>query len=141
MIKVLYDDERGLQGYKSYYDIYEMFFENLVDGKVNFNQLSNLYVKHLEKVEAEHIKQLGEIDMPLMNVIQPMKHLKGKPTIDAIYRYLVKYERFKGAPVWEDLVKYVQENNINLKGSYFVDLYLEGGVDNEQSSFRHEKTY
>ena len=55
-----------------------------------------------------------------------MKHLKGKPTIDAIYRYLVKYERFKGAPVWDELVKYVEDNKINLNGSYFVDLYLEG---------------
>ena len=54
----------------------------------------------------------------------PMKHLEGKPTKDAIYRYLVKHERFKGAPVWDEMVEYVKTNNINLEGSDFSDLYL-----------------
>lgn len=120
-MKVIYDDERG-EVY--YYNIDQMILENLVEKKLNFNKVSQLYVKHLENLEHLHTKQLSEIDMPLMQVIDPMKHLKGKPTIDAIYRYLVKYERFKGAPIWDELVEYVKTNNINIEGSYFVDLYL-----------------
>lgn len=121
-MKVIYDDERG----ERYYDnIDQIILENLIDNRLDFNRVSQLYVKHLETLEYIHTKQLSEIDMPLMQVIDPMPHLKGKPAIDAIYRYLVKYERFKGAPVWDDLVKYVEDNNINIDGSYFCDLYLE----------------
>lgn len=121
-MKVIYDDERG----EVYYDnIDQMILENLVNKKLDFNKINQLYVRHLETLDHIHTKQISEIDIPLMQVIQPMKHLKGKTTIDAIYRYLVKYERFKGAPVWDELVEYVRTNNINIEGSYFVDLYLE----------------
>ena len=126
-IKIIYNDWREERTYK---DLEEAVFENLMLGLFDYLKLTNMYVKYLEKEKNKNIKQLSEIDMPLMNVIQPMDHLKGKPTIDAIYRYLVKYERFKGAPVWDDLVKYVEDNNINLEGSYFVDLYKE--VKNEK---------
>lgn len=126
-IKIIYNDWREERTYK---DLEEAVFENLMLGLFDYLKLTNMYVKYLEKEKDKNIKQLSEIDMPLMNVIQPMKHLKGKTTIDAIYRYLVKYERFKGAPVWDDLVKYVEDNNINLEGSYFVDLYKE--VKNEK---------
>ena len=120
-MKVIYDDERG----EVYYDnIDQLILENLIDNKLNFNKVSQLYVKHLETLNYIHQKQISEADMPLMQVIQPMSHLKGKPTIDAIYRYLVKYKRFEGAPVWKDLVQYIKDNNINIEGSYFCDLYL-----------------
>lgn len=121
-IKILYDDYRKERTYK---DFEEAVFENLELGSFDFLRLTNLYVKHLERLKRSYESQIAEVDMPLMQVIQPMKHLKGKPTIDAIYRYLVKYERFKGAPVWEELVKYVEDNNINLEGSFFMDLYKE----------------
>lgn len=121
-MKVIYDDERG----EVYYDnIDQVIMHNLISKKLDFNKVSQLYVKHLENLEYIHTKQISEIDLPLMQVIQPMKYLEGKPTIDAIYRYLVKYERFKGAPVWDELVQYVKDNNINIEGSYFCDLYLE----------------
>lgn len=129
-MKVIYDDERGERTYR---DEREMFYECLVNGKVDFSVLASIYVKYLKDLKYLHTKQLSEIDMPLMNVIKPMQHLKGKPTIDAIYRYLVKYERFKGAPVWSELVEYVKENNINIEGSYFVDLYSEVEDDSERN--------
>ena len=122
MIKVTYDDWRNTRTYK---DLEEVVYENLLLGYFDFLKLTNTYVRFLEHNKELRNKQLSEIDLPLMNLIQPMKHLEGKPTKDAIYRYLVKYERFKGAPVWDELVKYVEENNINLNGSYFMDLYNE----------------
>lgn len=122
-MKVIYDDERGEVCYD---DVEHMILHNLFNKTLDFNKVSQIYVRHLEYLEQMHTKQLSEIDIPLMQVIQPMPHLKGKPAIDAIYRYLVKYERFKGAPVWDELVEYVKANNINLQGSYFCDLYLEG---------------
>lgn len=122
MIKVIYDDWRKERTYK---DLEEVVYENLLLGNFDFLKLTNTYVRYLEHLKEMQTKQLSEIDLPLMNVIQPMKHLKGKITKDAIYRYLVKYERFKGAPIWEELVKYVEDNNINLEGSFFVDLYKE----------------
>ena len=128
MIKVKYDDERG----EVYYDdIDQVIMHNLIKKKLDFNKVSQLYVKYLENLEYAHMKQISEADIPLMNIIKPVHpgNITKKAGIDVIYRYLVKYERFKGAPVWEDLVKYVEENKINLNGSYFVDLYLEGGSD------------
>lgn len=135
MIKVIYDDWRKERTYK---DLEEVVYENLLLGNFDFLRLTNTYVKYLEHLKEKQIKQLSEIDLPLMNVIQPMKHLKGKITEDAIYRYLVKYERFKGAPIWDDLVKYVEDNNINLEGSYFVDLYKE--VKNEKDISEDQAT-
>lgn len=122
MLKISYNDWRKERTYK---DLEEAVFENLKLGYFDFRKLTEMYVKFLELEREKHTKQLSEIDLPLMNLIQPMKHLEGKPTKDAIYRYLVKYERFKGAPVWDELVKYVEDNNINLSGSYFMDLYNE----------------
>lgn len=129
-MKVIYDDERGE---RTYDNEREMFYECLINRRVDFSVLASIYVKYLQDLEYLHTKQLSEIDMPLMNVIKPMKHLQGKPTIDAIYRYLVKYERFKGAPVWDELVEYVKENNINIESSYFVDLYSEVEDDSERN--------
>jgi len=122
LLKISYNDWRKERTYK---DLEEAVFENLKLGYFDFRKLTEMYVKFLELEREKHTKQLSEIDLPLMNLIQPMKHLEGKPTKDAIYRYLVKYERFKGAPVWDELVKYVEDNNINLSGSYFMDLYNE----------------
>lgn len=126
-MKVIYDDERGEVEYDN---MDQVILENLINKKLDFIRVSQLYTKHLETLEQLHNKQISEVDMPLMQVIEPMSHLKGKITIDAIYRYLVKYERFKGAPVWDDLVKYVEDNNINIHGSYFCDLYKEGTDEN-----------
>lgn len=131
MIKVTYDDWRNTRTYK---DLEEVVYENLLLGYFDFLKLTNTYVRFLEHNKELRNKQLSEIDLPLMNIVQPMKHLEGKPTKDAIYRYLVKYERFKGAPVWDELVKYVEENNINLNGSYFMDLYNEEVKDEKDIS-------
>lgn len=126
-MKVIYDDERGEVEYDN---MDQVILENLINKRLDFMRVSQLYTKHLETLEYLHTKQISEADMPLMQVIQPMQHLKGKPTIDAIYRYLVKYERFKGAPVWDDLIKYVENNNINIHGNYFCDLYKEDTNEN-----------
>lgn len=120
MIKINYDDYRGEREYD---DLEQAIYENLCEHKIDFFKVIKCYTRTLEIEKYKHEEQLSEIDLPLMNVIDPMKHLEGRPTKDAIYRYLVKYERFKGAPIWEDLVKYVKENNINLEGKYFNDLY------------------
>lgn len=124
-MKVIYDDERG----EVYYDnIDQVIMHNLIKKKLDFNKVSQLYVKYLEREEYLHTKQITEADHPLINIIKPIHpgNIDKKAGIDAIYRYLVKYERFKGAPVWDELVEYVKANNINIEGSYFCDLYLEG---------------
>ena len=126
-MKVIYDDERGEVEYDN---MDQVILENLINKRLDFIRVSQLYTRHLETLEYLHAKQISEVDMPLMQVIEPMSHLKGKIAIDAIYRYLVKYERFKGAPVWDDLVKYVEDNNINIHGSYFCDLYKEDTDEN-----------
>lgn len=120
MLKI---NENGTDNY--YDDFYDLFYQKMKTREVDYLKLNNAYVRYLRDKENSNMKQISEIDMPLMNTIKPMKHLKGKINNDAIYRYLVKYERFKGAPVWEELVEYVKDNNLNLNGSYFNDLYLE----------------
>ena len=122
MITVKYDDARGVVNYEKLEDV---VFENLLNGSLDFISICAQYTKTLEMFKNKYEKQISEADYPLMNTILPMKHLKGKPAKDAIYRYLVKYERFKGAPVWEELVKYVEDNNINISGECFRDLYKE----------------
>lgn len=105
----------------------DLFFYWLTEGKVDFNRLSVNYVQYLEYEKQYLEKQLSEADYPLMNTIKPNKggYLSKQNNLDAIYRYLVKYERFKGTPVYDELVEYVKKNKINLDGSYFLDLYLE----------------
>lgn len=105
----------------------DLFYYWLVNGKVDFNKLLIKYVCYLENVQRSYENQLSEADYPLLNTIKPTKggYLSKQNNLDAIYRYLVKYERFKGAPVWDELVEYVKKNKINLDGSYFLDLYLE----------------
>lgn len=123
-MKVIYDDERG----EVYYDnIDQVIMHNLISKKLDFNKVSQLYVKYLENLEYIHTKQITEADYPLMNIIKPVHPgiINKKAGMDAIYRYLVKYERFKGAPVWDELVEYVKDNKINIEGSYFCDLYNE----------------
>ena len=44
-MKVIYNDERGERYYD---DIYEMFFENLKNRKVDFNLLLKMYVDCLK---------------------------------------------------------------------------------------------
>ena len=104
-----------------------LFFYWLTEGKVDFNKLLIQYVRYLENVQRSYENQLSEVDYPLLNTIKPTKggYLSKQNNLDAIYRYLVKYERFKGAPVYDELVEYVKDNKINLDGSYFLDLYLE----------------
>lgn len=122
MIKVVYDDYRGERCYRS---LEELFMENLELGYIDFLKLTNSYVKLLETYNNKHNKQLAEADLPLVEVAMPSKSISTKFVKDSAIRYLVKYERYKTAPIWKELLKVVEENNINLNGDFFVDLYKE----------------
>lgn len=109
---------------KSYYDEEEMFFDLLELKRVSFPKLVEVYTKYLELENEKHRMQLSEIDAPLIEVFNKSRHLSVEMTKDCIVRYLVKYDRFKNAPIQEDLVKHIKDNNINLDGMYYRDLYL-----------------
>ena len=53
---VIYDDERGRVNYEN---IYELFFENLKQKKIDFNRLSKLYVDYLQTEEMKYKKQVS----------------------------------------------------------------------------------
>ena len=121
MIKIIYDN-----GYEqSYENLDELFFASLVKGDVDFNKLSVQYVEYLKMLEYNHTKQLSETDIPLIEVVFPSKHISGKQKKDIAARCLVKYGRFENAPIWKDLMSYIEENKININGEYCRDLYLE----------------
>lgn len=128
-MKVIYDDERNTRYYK---DEYEMFFENLKDRKLDFNELTKLYLKYLQCLEDIFRKQMCEADYSLIDYIQKGKLSdKNKHIKDCAVKYLVKYERFKGAKIYDELKQYVKDNNLNLKSDYYLNLYLEKGENNE----------
>ena len=120
MIKIIYDDERG---YKEYQNIKELIFENLVSRRFDYNEITKMYVEYLQEQEYKHKRQLSEIDMPLIETYEKSKHLSIKNTKDCIVRYLVKYNRFKNAPINEELIKYAKDNNLNLDGFCYNDIY------------------
>lgn len=127
MIKIQYDDERGI---REYHNMNQVFYENLMERKVNFVDLTERYTMYLQALEDAHIKQVSEIDLPLIDVVFPSKHLTDKQKKDAIARYLVKYERFRNAPIWNELEAYIVQNKININGDYYRDLYLkDSGTD------------
>lgn len=119
-MKVIYNDERGEVNYA---DIYQMFFENLNDRKIDFNKLSKLYVDYLQQEELKYKKQLSEADIPLAEIFDNNKHNTIENKKCYIARYLVKYGRFKGTPFYDELLKFVEEKNINLNQAYYIDLF------------------
>lgn len=121
-MKVIYDNKEEVE----YSDIYEMFFENLKERKINFNMLSQRYVDYLQMQETKHIKQICEADIPLAEVFSNDKHNSTEDRMCYIARYLVKYERYKGTPFYNNLLRFVAEKNINLNGSYYVDMFKKG---------------
>lgn len=125
MIKIIYNN-----GYEqSYENLNELFFVSLVNGAIDFNNLSTQYVKYLKMLESNHTKQLSEMDIPLIEAVFPSKHLSDKQRKDVVARYLVKYGRFENAPIWKELMSYVEENKININGEYCRDLYLKDDED------------
>lgn len=125
MIKIIYNN-----GYEqSYENLNELFFVSLVNGAIDFNNLSTQYVKYLKMLESNHTKQLSEMDIPLIEAVFPSKHLSDKQRKDVVARYLVKYGRFENAPIWKELMSYVEENKININGEYCGDLYLKDDED------------
>ena len=125
MIKIIYGN-----GYEqSYENLNELFFVSLVNGTIDFNNLSTQYVKYLKMLESNHTKQLSEMDIPLIEAVFPSKHLSDKQRKDVVARYLVKYGRFENAPIWKELMSYVEENKININGEYCRDLYLKDDED------------
>lgn len=121
MIKVLYDDERGL---KEYEDIDKMIFENLLEHKLNFIRVSNAYVQVLEIEKRKNEEQLAIVDIPLIETLTDDKR-NAKYRKDYIARYLKKYNRCDGMPFIEELDKIVKEHKLNLDGDYYYNLYLE----------------
>ncbi len=121
MIKVLYDDERGL---KEYENIDKMIFENLLEHKLNFIKISNAYVQTLEIENRKNEEQLAIVDIPLIETLTDDKRNE-KYRKDYIARYLKKYNRCDGMPFIEELDKIVEEHKLNLDGDYYYNLYLE----------------
>ena len=124
MLKIIEikDGETKEKIYEKYTDL---IFELLINKKISYVDLSNQYINYLEINKQITDKQLAEADYCLIETIKPTKQHKGKRNRDSIYRYLVKYKRFETAPIGEELKKYVEENNINLKGNFYTDLYNE----------------
>lgn len=125
MIKVLYDDYRGLREYKN---IDEMVFENLLEHKLSFIKMSNSYVRTLEIEKENNTKQLAIVDIPLIETLTDDKR-NAKYRKDYIARYLKKYNRCDGMPFVEELDKIVEEHKLNLDGDYYYNLYLESKGD------------
>ena len=121
MIKVLYDDERGL---KEYENIDKMIFENLLEHKLNFIKVTNAYVQVLEIEKRKDAEQLAIVDVPLIETLTDDKR-NAKYRKDYIARYLKKYNRCDGMPFIEELDKIVEEHKLNLDGDYYYNLYLE----------------
>lgn len=119
-MKVVYDDERGEKKYK---DEHEMFYDCLVQRKVNFNILTNMYVKYLQSEEDKYKKQISEADIPLAETFENSKHNSIENRKCYIARYLVKYERFKGTSFYNELLEFIKEKNLNLDGSYYIDMF------------------
>lgn len=121
MIKILYDDERGV---KEYENIDKMIFENLLEHKLNFIKISNAYVQVLEIEKRKNEEQLAICDIPLIEILTDDKR-NAKYRKDYIARYLKKYNRCEGMPFKEDLDKIIEEHNINLDSDYYMDLYKD----------------
>lgn len=121
MIKVLYDDERGV---KEYENIDKMIFENLLEHKLNFIKVANAYVQTLEIEKRKNAEQLAIVDIPLIEILTDDKR-NAKYRKDYIARYLKKYNRCDGMPFIEELDKIVEEHKLNLDGDYYYNLYLE----------------
>lgn len=119
-MKIIYNDERGERHYD---DIYEMFFENLKNRKVDFNLLLKMYVDYLQLEEEKYKKQVSEADIPLAEIFENSKHNTDEKIKYYIARYLLKYERFKGTPFYNELLDFVKEKNINLNQSYYIDMF------------------
>ena len=109
---------------KEFRDVEHFFFYCLTNKYVNFFDLLSMYVSDLEESKQKHLKQLAEADMPLIEFIIDGKPPKKRPeTIDVGIRYLLKYGRFKNAPIQKTLEKIAKENNINIEGDYYMNLY------------------
>ncbi len=122
MLKIIEDGET------KYYDDYQALILNcLLNEKIKFEDITTEYIRYLETLKSINNKQLAEADYCLIENIKPTKQHKGKYNKDATYRYLVKYKRFETAPIGEELKKYIKDNNINLKGQFYQDLYLDKG--------------
>lgn len=119
MIKVLYDDERGL---KEYEDIDKIIFENLLEHKLNFIRVSNAYVQVLEIEKRKNEEQLAIVDIPLIETLTDDKR-NAKYRKDYIARYLKKYNRCDGMPFIKELNEIVEKHNLNLDGNYYYNLY------------------
>ena len=113
-----------------YKDYEELFYTKLVERKVDFNRLTQCYIKYLQIMEDINKKQLSIVDIPLIEILTDDKrNLKYRK--DYIARYLKKYRRCDGMPFIKDLDKIVKEHNLNLDGDYYWDLYKVKDSDKE----------
>ena len=117
MIKVI---ENGIEEEYKNYD--EMLYKKLLDNKLNFIWVSNIYVQTLEIEKRNKDKQLSIVDIPLIEVLTDDKR-NAKYRKDYIARYLKKYGRCDDMPFIKDLDKLVEEHKLNLDGDYYYNLY------------------
>lgn len=84
-----------------------------------------MYTSYLEGRKQLLKNQLSEANVQLVGYIENtvITGKKKKYVKDGAIRYLVKYERFKNAPINQKLQLYIKENNINIDGSFYLDLY------------------
>jgi len=119
MLKII---ENGIEEEYKNYD--EMLYKKLLDNKLNFIKVSNIYVQTLETEKQNNAKQLAIVDIPLIETLTDDKR-NAKYRKDYIARYLKKYNRCDGMPYIEELDKIVKEHNLNLDGDYYYNLYCE----------------
>lgn len=119
MLKII---ENGIE--EEYEDYDEMLYKKLLDNKLNFIKVSNIYVQTLEIEKRNKDKQLSIVDIPLIEILTDDKR-NAKYRKDYIARYLKKYGRCDGMPFIKDLDKLVEEHKLNLDGDYYYNLYNE----------------
>lgn len=105
-----------------YQDYEELFYTKLIQRKVDFNRITQCYIRYLQQMEDMNRKQLAICDIPLIETLTDDKR-NAKYRKDYIARYLKKYNRCDGMPFYVDLDKIIKEHNINLDGDFYIDLY------------------
>ncbi len=109
-----------------YNSLEDLFFNKLKNKDIDFTKLSETYIRYLEYEKDLMNQQINEADIPLINAYKKHKGITKNDAKNLIIRYLIKYKRFKGAPIFTQLEQIAREENLDLEGGYICNLYKEG---------------
>ena len=92
----------------------ELFFKWLMEEKIDFINLSNVYIKYLENENKKKLTESNRYSNLLCQYLQ-FGNLNDKTTWvrDKTIGTLYAYEKFKTAPIYDTWTEIIKNNHIN----------------------------